>query len=69
MDFKKTNSAVLKKMFLHMEKATFIENVRFLKNEYLNLKPDFYNKNYEMKLSNLYKFCMLFYLKKWCKKK
>lgn len=69
MDFKKTNSAVLKSMFLQMDKPIFIQNVRLLKNEYLELKPSFYNKNYEMKLWNLHKFCTLFYYKNWCKRK
>lgn len=69
MDFKKTNSAVLKSMFLQMDKPVFIQNVRLLKNEYLELKPNFYNQNYERKLWNLYKFCTLFYFKNWCKRK
>jgi len=56
MDFKKTNSAVLKSMFLKMDKPVFIQNVRLLKNEYLELQPNFYNQNYERKLWDLYKF-------------
>ena len=56
MDFKKTNLAVLKSIFSHMDDVVFIRNVKILKAEYLELKPNFYNQNYERKLWNLYKF-------------
>ena len=56
MDFKKTNLAVLKSIFSHMDDVVFIRNVKILKAEYLELKPNFYNQNYERKLWDLYKF-------------
>ena len=68
MDFKKTNSAVLKSMFLKMDKPVFIQNVRLLKNEYLELQPNFYNQNYERKLWDLYKFTTIWYCNYWRKK-
>ena len=39
-----------------MDDVVFIRNVKILKAEYLELKPNFYNQNYERKLWNLYKF-------------
>ena len=69
MDFKKTNSAVLKNSFILMDKSVFCSNVKLLKEEYLSLKPTFYNKNYERKLWELYKFCTIFYINFWCRKK
>ena len=56
MDFKNTNLAVLKSIFSHMDDVVFIRNVKILKAEYLELKPNFYNQNYERKLWDLYKF-------------
>ena len=69
MDFKKTNSAVLKNMFMQMQKDVFIQNVKFLQQEYLELKPNFYNQNYERKLWQLYKFITIWYCNYWQSKK
>jgi hypothetical protein len=66
-NFKKINSAVLKNNFTKMDRDVFIQNVKLLKNEYLQLKPNLFNHNYESKLWSLYKFCTLLYYKKWCK--
>jgi hypothetical protein len=69
MDFKKTNSAVLKSMFMQMQKDVFIANAQLLKKEYLEFKPNFYNKNYEVKLWQLLKFCTIWYINFWKSKK
>ena len=69
MDFQKTNSAVIKSMFMQMQKNVFIKNAQLLKEEYLNLKPSFYNQNYERKLWSLYKFCVIWFCNYWQSKK
>lgn len=68
MDFKSTNSAVIKSMFMQMQKDVFIANAKLLKEEYHNLKPNFYNANYERKLWLLLKFVTLWYCNYWRKK-
>jgi hypothetical protein len=65
MDFKKTNATVIKSMFLQMHKKEFIENANAVKTEYLNLVPTFSNKNYEVKLWEIYRFSAIQYQKKW----
>lgn len=69
MDFKNTNSAVIKSMFMQMQKEVFITNAKLLKKEYLELVPNFYNQNYERKLWQLYKFVTIWYCNYWQLKK
>lgn len=69
MDFKNTNSAVIKSMFMQMKKNVFVQNVKLLKAEYLQLVPNFYNQNYERKLWELYKFSAFWYWNYWQSKK
>lgn len=69
MDFKNTNSAVIKNMFMQMNKEVFIKNANLLKQEYHNLKPNFYNANYELKIWELYKFVTIWYKNYWQLKK
>jgi hypothetical protein len=53
---------------VRVSKDVFIENVKILKVEYLSLEPNFSNKNYELKLWELYKHCTIFYQDFWCRK-
>lgn len=69
MDLKKTNSAVIKSMFIQMKKEEFITNAELVKKEYLELVPNFYNQNYERKLWEIYGFVTRFYCNYWLKKK
>lgn len=61
MDFKKTNSAVIKSMFSNMNRSTFIQNAKLLKMEYLEIKPNENNKNYEVKIQALLVWISIFY--------
>lgn len=63
MDFKKTNSAVIKTMFSNMNRSTFIQNAKLLKMEYLEIKPNEKNKNYEVKIQTLLVWISIFYQK------
>ncbi|MBJ2173629.1 hypothetical protein JBL43_05230 [Aureibaculum sp. A20] len=56
MDFKKTNTAVIKTMFSQMDKETFIKNMGLLKEELTNVEVTTKNENYRMSLLNLYKW-------------
>lgn len=69
MDLENTNSAVIKQMLMSMKKETFILESKNIKLKYLALEPNFYNQNYEMKLHNLFKFCVLWHYNFWSKKK
>ena len=58
MDFKKTNMAVIKSMFLQMDKETFIKNMELLKQELLSVEVTPKNANYRYALLNLYIWCI-----------
>lgn len=68
MDLKHTNSAVIKKMLMNMDKETFIENAGFIKKKYIELVPIFHNQNYERKLRLLVGFSILWYRNFWAVK-
>lgn len=69
MDFKNTNSAVIKKQFTLMQKDIFVKNAQLLKKEYLKINPNFHNQNYERKIWDLYKFITIWYKNYWQLKK
>lgn len=58
MDFKKTNMAVIKSMFLQMDKKTFIKNMELLKKELSTVEVTPKNASYRYALVNLYKWCI-----------
>lgn len=58
MDFKKTNMAVIKSMFLQMDKETFIKNMELLKEELSTVEVTAKNVNYRYALLNLYRWCL-----------
>jgi len=64
MDFKKTNPAVMKSMFLQMDKETFIANMELLNEKLLNIEVTAKNANYRYALLNLYKWCIDIYFTK-----
>lgn len=64
MDFKNTNPAVIKSMFLQMDEATFIANAKQLKTELLALEITFYSQNYRFALKKLYLWCKHTYYKR-----
>ncbi len=64
MDFKKTNPAVLKSMFLQMDKETFVINANALKSELLSIEISFKNANYRESLKRLYLWCKTTYINK-----
>lgn len=64
MDFKKTNPAVIKSMFLQMDKQTFKVNMDLLYNELLTVKQTPITSNYRYALSNLYRWCFAVYQQK-----
>lgn len=64
MDFKNTNSTVLKSIFLQMDKETFICNAKALKNELIGQKITLKNANYIFALKRLYFWCKDVYLNK-----
>ena len=64
MDFKKTNPAVLKSMFLKMDKETFVTNANALKSELTGQKITLKNANYIFALKNLFYWCRSIYTQK-----
>lgn len=64
MDFKKTNMAVIKSMFLQMDEETFIKNMELLKKELSTVEVTAKNANYRYALLNLYRWCVEVYLAK-----
>lgn len=68
MDFKKTNPAVLKSLFLQMDKPTFILNANALKSELIGQKVTLKNANYIFALKNLFYWCRKVYKQKFVKK-
>jgi hypothetical protein len=68
MDFKRTNQAVLKSMFLQMDKATFIHNAQDLKSQLVGQKITLSNANYIFALNRLYNWCKVIYKQKFVKK-
>ncbi len=65
MDFKKTNPAVLKSMFLQMDQETFITNAKALKKELVGQKITLKNANYIFALKRLFYWCREVYSKKY----
>lgn len=61
MDFKKTNPAVIKSMFLLMDEQTFKANMDMLYNQLLSLEQTPRASNYRYALTNLYKWCIVVY--------
>ena len=61
MDFKKTNHAVIKSMFLQMDEKTFIKNAKDCKNELLNQTITLQSANYRFALLNLFKWLRVTY--------
>jgi len=57
MDFKKTNLAVIKSMFLQMDGQTFKTNMDLLYKELLSLDQTPRASNYRYALTNLFKWC------------
>ncbi len=64
MDYKNTNPAVIKRMLSKMDKDTFIHHAKSINNLYVSVVPTPYNLNYLGKLSNLYRFCVITYKKR-----
>lgn len=64
MDFKKTNTAVLKSMFSHMDKKTFILNAQALKKELIDCEVSIHTQNYREALKRLYVWIVVFYKSK-----
>ena len=46
-----------------MNRSTFIQNAKLLKMEYLEIKPNEKNKNYEVKIQTLLVWISIFYQK------
>jgi len=65
MDFKQTNPAVLKSMFLQMDKATFLKNAQDCKSELYKQSPTLQNANYIFSLKNLLNWCRDVYTKRY----
>lgn len=65
MDFKKTNPAVLKSMFLQMDKETFIKNALDCQKELIAQPISLQNANYRFALINLYKWLKAIYRKRY----
>ena len=61
MDFKKTNPAVIKSIFLQMDEQTFKANMDMLYNELLSHEQTPRTDNYRYALTNLYKWCFEVY--------
>lgn len=68
MDLIKTNSAVIKNALTLMNKATFIQHAKIIKQAYISLVPSEKNQNLELKYYNLNKFCIVWFRSYWCKK-
>ncbi len=67
MDFKKNNPAVIKAMFLKMDKITFVRNAQDLKRELLSVVLTEHAVNYRFALFRLYKWCRCTYRNKFVK--
>ena len=67
MDLHRMNVAVIKATFLKMDKQTFIESAKFVKQTIMELEITPKNANYRYKLLVVYKWCRTTYPKKFGK--
>lgn len=61
MDYRKTNGAVIKSLFLQMDKPTFIRHAQELKAMLLTMEISPETMNYRIKLLRIYCWCRVVY--------